>query len=148
MQVSKKTKRGRLEDGTANPIDIHVGNQIRLRRQMLKYSQTKLANLLGVTFQQIQKYELGKNRISASRLWDVANVLEVDFNFFYKSISQEDLNKSPRFIINQNVETPQVEEDPMCNKTILKIVRNLSKIKSEQQIEALEIISSAIAQKK
>ncbi len=145
MQVSKKAKRGRLEDGTANPIDVHVGNQIKLRRQTLKYSQEQLGNLLGITFQQIQKYEKGINRISASRLWDIANVLEVEVSYFYKSITQESSKLSPMFVINKNMEAPRVEEDPMYNETILKIVRNLSKIESAKQKEAVEVITMAMA---
>ena len=64
----KVSSRGRTPDGEPNPIDTHVGNRIRLRRQLLGYSQEKLASLLGLTFQQVQKYEKGMNRVGASRL--------------------------------------------------------------------------------
>ena len=65
---SRHNSRGRTPEGNPNPIDVHVGNRIRLRRQLLGLSQEKLAKLLGLTFQQIQKYEKGMNRISASRM--------------------------------------------------------------------------------
>ena len=67
-----------------NPIDIHVGSRVRLRRMMLSMSQEKLGEHLGITFQQIQKYEKGTNRIGASRLQHIATVLEVPVSFFFE----------------------------------------------------------------
>ncbi len=66
-----------------NPIDVHVGGRVRLRRMLLGMSQEKLGEQLGLTFQQIQKYEKGVNRIGASRLFDLAHVLGVPIQFFY-----------------------------------------------------------------
>lgn len=67
-----------------NPIDIHVGSRIRLRRNMLGMSQEKLGESLGITFQQIQKYEKGTNRVGASRLQAIASVLSVPVSFFFE----------------------------------------------------------------
>ncbi|HET7715944.1 MAG TPA: helix-turn-helix domain-containing protein [Bauldia sp.] len=67
-----------------NPIDIHVGSRVRLRRMMLGMSQEKLGEHLGITFQQIQKYEKGTNRIGASRLQHIARVLTVPVSFFFE----------------------------------------------------------------
>ncbi|KQZ94365.1 Cro/Cl family transcriptional regulator [Mesorhizobium sp. Root157] len=67
-----------------NPIDIHVGSRIRLRRNMLGMSQEKLGENLGITFQQIQKYEKGTNRVGASRLQAIALILEVPVAFFFE----------------------------------------------------------------
>ncbi len=67
-----------------NPIDIHVGSRVRLRRMMLGMSQEKLGESLGLTFQQVQKYEKGVNRVGASRLFDLARVLGVSVQFFYE----------------------------------------------------------------
>jgi transcriptional regulator with XRE-family HTH domain len=67
-----------------NPIDVHVGGRVRLRRMLLGLSQEKLGERLGLTFQQIQKYEKGINRIGASRLFDLAQVLGVPVQFFYE----------------------------------------------------------------
>jgi transcriptional regulator with XRE-family HTH domain len=67
----------------ANPIDIHVGSRVRFRRMLLGMSQEKLGERLGLTFQQVQKYEKGINRIGASRLFDLAQVLGVSVQFFY-----------------------------------------------------------------
>ncbi|NJO22780.1 MAG: helix-turn-helix transcriptional regulator [Sphingomonadales bacterium] len=66
-----------------NPIDVHVGSRVRLRRMLLGVSQERLGERLGLTFQQIQKYEKGVNRIGASRLFDLAQVLGVPIQFFY-----------------------------------------------------------------
>ncbi|MFM2422387.1 MAG: hypothetical protein RL291_917 [Pseudomonadota bacterium] len=67
----------------ANPIDVHVGSRVRLRRMLLGMSQERLGERLGLTFQQVQKYEKGVNRIGASRLFDLAQVLGVPVQFFY-----------------------------------------------------------------
>lgn len=67
-----------------NPIDIHVGSRIRLRRTMLGMSQEKLGESLGITFQQIQKYEKGTNRVGASRLQNISAILNVPVSFFFE----------------------------------------------------------------
>lgn len=67
-----------------NPIDKHVGSRVRLRRLMLRMSQTTLADAIGLTFQQVQKYEKGANRISASRLQQTAHILQVPVTFFFE----------------------------------------------------------------
>jgi len=69
-------------------IDVHVGTRIRLRRQVMKMSQEKLGDQLGVTFQQVQKYERGANRVGASRLWEMSKVLEVPVNFFFDGFEE------------------------------------------------------------
>jgi transcriptional regulator with XRE-family HTH domain len=71
----------------ANPIDVHVGGRVRLRRMLLGMSQEKLGEHLGLTFQQIQKYEKGINRIGASRLFDLSQVLAVPVQFFYEELA-------------------------------------------------------------
>ncbi len=67
-----------------NPIDRHVGSRVRMRRMMLGMSQEKLGNALGLTFQQVQKYEKGTNRIGASRLQQIANIVQVPVSFFFE----------------------------------------------------------------
>ena len=73
----------------ASPIDVHVGTRVRLRRTLLGMSQEKFGEALGLTFQQIQKYERGVNRIGASRLFDLARVLDVPIGFFFDDMSPE-----------------------------------------------------------
>ena len=67
-----------------NPIDVHVGSRVRLRRTMKGMSQEKLGDSLGITFQQIQKYEKGSNRIGASRLQNISTILETPISFFFE----------------------------------------------------------------
>ena len=69
-----------------NPIDIHVGSRVRLRRMMINMSQEKLGESLDLTFQQIQKYEKGANRIGASRLYTIAKILDVPVSFFFEDM--------------------------------------------------------------
>ncbi len=72
----------------ASKIDAHVGGRVRERRRALGMSQTKVGNALGISFQQIQKYEVGTNRVAASRLWDMANILEVEVGHFFEGIQK------------------------------------------------------------
>ena len=69
-----------------NPIDVHVGSRLRMRRMLMGLSQEKLGDSLKVTFQQIQKYEKGSNRISASRLFEISGILDVSLQFFFDGI--------------------------------------------------------------
>ena len=80
-RAKKQTSRG------PNPIDIHVGARVRLRRKQLGMNQTKLAGAIGVAYQQVQKYEKGTNRISASRLFNLSRVLDVPISFFFEDLS-------------------------------------------------------------
>jgi transcriptional regulator with XRE-family HTH domain len=70
----------------SHPIDAHIGQRIRQRRWIAKLSQMAVAERLGITFQQLQKYEVGANRVSASRLWEIAQVLEVPVAYFFEGI--------------------------------------------------------------
>ena len=87
-----------------NPVDIHVGSRIRLRRQLLRMSQEKLGDELGVTFQQVQKYERGANRVGASRLYRLSRVLEVPVQFFFEGLS----DNAPNLGMSDNDQTPIV----------------------------------------
>ena len=82
----RPTRAGRRKAGQPDPIDVHVGARLRLRRTMLRISQEKLAAALGLTFQQVQKYERAANRISASRLYQLCRILGVRIGFFYEGL--------------------------------------------------------------
>ena len=73
----------------ANEIDLHLGKRLRRRRRLLGLTQQQLAGAVGVRFQQIQKYECGANRISAARLWQLSEALEVPIGYFYDGLSSE-----------------------------------------------------------
>jgi transcriptional regulator with XRE-family HTH domain len=74
--------------GTPHPVDVHVGQRLRLRRKLSGLSQTELGEKIGVTFQQLQKYESGTNRISASRLFDLSRVLDVPVSYFFDEMTE------------------------------------------------------------
>lgn len=73
----------------AHPVDVHVGKKIRQRRWLAGMTQQQLAEQVGIKFQQIQKYETGANRVSASRLWDIADALNVHVSFFFEGLAEE-----------------------------------------------------------
>ncbi|WP_370125218.1 helix-turn-helix domain-containing protein [Sinorhizobium fredii] len=83
IAVAQRHRRLRLEKKKPHPTDVEVGSRIRTRRRILNMSQTTLADKLGLTFQQVQKYEKGTNRVGASRLQAVADALEVPVSFFF-----------------------------------------------------------------
>src|ERR1700691_3401476 len=84
MAISRPTRRlSRDKSDKPNPIDVQVGSRVRLRRNMLSLSQEKLGEAIGLTFQQVQKYERGANRIGASRLFELSRVLDVPVSFFF-----------------------------------------------------------------
>ena len=83
----KRRRRTILRDGP-NPVDVHVGRRVRERRLSLGMSQAKLGEYLGLTFQQIQKYEKGKNRISASKLWALSHFFKVPVEWFFEGLGE------------------------------------------------------------
>ena len=113
--ISRKASRGRTPSGEPNPIDIHVGNRIRMRRNILGWSQEKLGDLLGLTFQQIQKYEKGLNRVSASRLWDFSVVMDTPISFFYDDMDKMVAKQSPRMFSNPEADTSLNEDLEVFN---------------------------------
>lgn len=100
--INLKIRRGRQSNGMPNPVDVHVGRRVHLRRKALGLSQNDVSVLLGITFQQIQKYESGTNRISASRLWDFSRILGVNVQFFYEDMPSEIAEQSPRMALGSN----------------------------------------------
>lgn len=131
IDVKETTIRGRIAEGIPNPVDVHVGNRIRLRRTILGFSQQYLARKLGLTFQQVQKYEKGCNRVGASRLWDISRVLKVSMDFFFEDMGKSIEAKSPMMLTLTDNEgtsmlaedTDEMEMDPMKRKETLELVR-------------------------
>ncbi len=74
---------------TPDPVDVYVGRRLRLRREILRMSQEQVANAIGVTFQQIQKYEQGRNRVSASRLYDICHVLNIHMTYLFQGLNTD-----------------------------------------------------------
>ena len=113
--------RGETGKGTRrmkHPVDAHVGKRIRHRRWMVGMTQQQLADKVGIKFQQIQKYETGMNRVSASRLWDIAESLGVPISFFFDGLAGAE---------------PQVQGDLMGDKEAAELVRSYFAIPEQQR---------------
>jgi transcriptional regulator with XRE-family HTH domain len=88
LLMSEETTERPERESRPSPIDVHVGSRIRLRRTLLGMSQERLGDALGLTFQQVQKYERGVNRVGASRLFDISRVLDVPISFFFEDMPE------------------------------------------------------------
>ena len=104
-----------------HPVDVHVGKRVRHRRWMVGMTQQQLADKVGIKFQQIQKYETGMNRISASRLWDISDALGVPISFFFEGLDQS----------SGIVE--EIDGDILADKEALMLVRSYSAIPEAQR---------------
>ena len=123
-----KRRGGRPKIDTPSPVDMHVGARVRLRRTLLGMSQEKLGTAVGLTFQQIQKYERGANRIGASRLFDMARALDVPVQFFFDEMPVESAAEGyqPHSGEAQSLET--TGQDPMAKRETLELVRTYYRI--------------------
>ncbi len=116
-----------------NAIDMHVGKRIRLRRTLLGMSQEQLGSELDITFQQVQKYERGANRVSASRLWDISQILDSPINYFFDDMSENTMRSSPRRVSRGAEDVDLSDEqtkDPMARRETLELVRTYYSIKT------------------
>ena len=109
-----------------NAVDMHVGKRVRLRRTLLGLSQEQLVTELNITFQQVQKYERGANRISASRLWDIGQILDVPINYFFDDMTENTMRSSPRRVSRGSEMLDLSDEqikDTMARRETLELVR-------------------------
>jgi len=139
-EIKRKTK------GTADVIDKHVGLRIRNRRTLMGLSQEKLADSVGVTFQQVQKYERGTNRVSASRLYRFSKILGVSIDFFYEGLDNGVPTSGPLYGMADNKQeafeaisekAKAIPEDLLTHKETLDLVRtyySVSDIKKRKEI--------------
>ncbi len=131
--------------GGPNPVDVHVGGRVRLRRTLLGMSQEKLGEAIGLTFQQVQKYERGANRIGSSRLFDLSRVLDVSIGFFFDEMSDETAAKSPRQIMGMAEIQSTFEPDPMAKRETLELVRAYYRINDPKVRKRLFEMTKALA---
>jgi transcriptional regulator with XRE-family HTH domain len=123
MNAAIRRRRSVSIDGP-NPIDVHVGGRVRLRRTFLSMSQEKLGDAIGLTFQQVQKYERGANRIGSSRLFELSKVLDVPVSFFFDDMPSEIEGPTPRKrggLAEAPISTFEV--DPLARRETLALVR-------------------------
>lgn len=113
-----------------HPVDIHVGKRLRLRRTLLGLSQEAIGNAIGVTFQQIQKYERGINRMGSSRLYEFSKFLAVPVNFFFEGVEYPQGGSRPPSAFGMSEEkTPGFEhEPPIANRETLELLRAYARI--------------------
>jgi transcriptional regulator with XRE-family HTH domain len=120
-----------------HPVDTHVGARLRQRRNLVGLSQTKLSESVGLTFQQIQKYERGANRISSSRLYEFAKVLAVPVSYFFDEMPSNALSGRPlsghgRKGFGEAGSPFKQEKDPLSKRETLELVRAYNKIDKER----------------
>lgn len=122
---NKTTQRRKQRKTRGKPtwIDVHVGRQIRQRRTLLGYSQEKLAGKLNLTFQQVQKYERGANRVGAGRLYELSKALDVPVTYFFEDLP--DAPEAPEATAPAMIDEPRprYEADPMVQRETLLLVR-------------------------
>lgn len=122
--------------GQPNPVDIYVGSRLKLRRLILGISQKKMAEKLGITFQQVQKYENGINRISASRLWDISKLLKVQVEYFFDGMNESIQAQSPRSLRKNTIrcrqEIGESFDDPMLRQESIRLIKAYSRINNEK----------------
>lgn len=113
-----------------HPVDVHVGKRVRHRRWLIGMTQQQLAEQVGIKFQQIQKYETGANRISASRLWDIAEALDVPVSFFFEGLEE---------VERPGTDKPAIPADLMGDKEALDLVRSYYAIPENQRRRLFEL---------
>ena len=111
-----------------NPVDKHVGSRVRMRRMMLQLSQEKLGDALGITFQQVQKYEKGTNRIGASRLQAIANILQVPVSFFFEGAPHVPGQAVPK----GELPSPAYVSDFLATSDGLSLTKSFMRIKNSK----------------
>ncbi|MDH3700557.1 MAG: helix-turn-helix domain-containing protein [Alphaproteobacteria bacterium] len=143
MSDQSPPRRTPARQSKPNPVDVHVGSRVRLRRTLLGLSQEKLGDALGLTFQQVQKYERGANRIGASRLFDLSRVLEVPVSFFFDEMSSE----TPAPAAAGLADRPQMqfEADPMAKRETLELVRAYYRIEDPMVRRRIFDLAKALA---
>ncbi|WP_386625674.1 helix-turn-helix domain-containing protein [Sulfitobacter geojensis] len=112
-------------------VDVHVGQKIRQRRWLTGMTQQRLAELVGIKFQQIQKYETGANRVSASRLWDIADALDVNVSFFFDGIKTEEEEAQ--------TQAETVPADLLGDKEAMDLIRSYYSIPEDQRRRLFEL---------
>jgi transcriptional regulator with XRE-family HTH domain len=144
IEGSREMTRRTVKDFGPDPIDQHVGARIRARRMGLRMSQTKLGRTVNVTFQQIQKYENGTNRVGASNLYRIATALEVDVLFFYRGLPEEPGGPGECAGAERGNGMPP-GDDPMISREAIELVHNYFALPDEVSRKRLFQFVKALA---
>ena len=130
-----------MSKNEVHPTEIHVGNRVRMRRLMLGLSQTQLGEALGIAFQQVQKYEKGTNRISASRLQGISQILQVPVEFFFEGSPHVRGQHSAQ----TGVPSPQFVSDYLATPDGLNLTKAFTRIQSAQLRRSIVNLVEGIA---
>ena len=141
--AKSKSRHGR-GTGIPNPIDVHVGARVRRRRTLLGMTQTKVGDAIGLSFQQMQKYERGANRIGASRLFGLSRVLDVPIEYFFDDMPTAVAASSPTLGGGRAKKLTSYEPDPMAKQETLQLVRAYYKIKDAEIRKRLYELTKAV----
>ena len=133
------------DEAAPNAVDVHVGGRVRLRRTLLGLSQSALGDALGLTFQQVQKYERGANRISASKLWRLSQVLEVPVSFFFDDIAVDRDGRAVPSILSAG-ESGASEADVMTKRETLELTRAYYRVADPATRKALLDLFTAVSE--
>ncbi len=153
--IERRLPKNVVTENGPDPIDVHVGQRIRLRRNLVGMTQEQLASAVGVTFQQVQKYERGFNRVSASRLYDIGHVLSVPISFFFQDVSVQVAEERYGILPDSFDATgaaltlsdgESFEDDPLSRTETLELVRNYWKIRNERARSQVFALIKAMAQ--
>ena len=128
-------------------VDVHVGKRLKQRRVLLGLSQTELANRLGISFQQVQKYEKAADRLSVSRLADISNVLGINIMYFFNGLPEKVLKQSPKSTATLDKEaTENTKDDAMTQRETLTLVRNYYEITDKKKRDSIITLCKALAE--
>ncbi len=125
-----------------HPVDVHVGRRVRIRRTLLGLSQEKLGEALDLTFQQVQKYERGANRISASRLYQIGHLLDVPVSYFFEELTEPKTQQTAG--IQRPETTEKSEQDPLIKRETLELVRAYYRISNPRARRQLFELTKAL----
>ena len=146
MSAEPESRRSREKAEKPNPIDVHVGGRLRLRRTLLGMSQERLGEALGLTFQQVQKYERGANRIGASRLYHLSRILDVPVAFFFEELTDAEPLGVLSALDAANAPTPAGSAgESMLRRETLELVRAYYRIGDPEVRRRLFDLTKAIA---
>ena len=138
-------RRRTIKDDGPDPIDKFVGLRVRARRVGLRISQTKLGDAIGVTFQQVQKYENGTNRIGASNLFKISKTLSVEVAFFFEGLDADEEAAKELAGLSEGSQT-KFDVDPMSSREAIELMHNYFRVKDENIRQKLSQLVKTMAQ--
>lgn len=145
LVAPRRGRRGRRAG--PHPVDIHVGSRVRMRRTLLGMSQEKLGDALCLTFQQVQKYERGANRVGASRLFEISRILDVPVSFFFEDMPSETAALEPTAPVTAGTQetAEEFDRDPLAKRETLELVRAYYRIGDPRVRKRVFELTKAVA---